>query len=188
MNPPRAALIDESSDPPLRTVLGTLLARSRHADFAIRRIRLAGIDLSPAELGPLQTCRVLVGRLDAGALHDLPGNTAAPRRAALDRLLRFARSNRLAVRAAPTAGWNPDFSVLHGLQAAGTSPITACCLVGSHYFHEPDPPDGPAFTTLLTAPAAVAAVLRRFETLWTSGYDVLPAVTTALETLLLDNP
>jgi hypothetical protein len=182
-NSPRAALLDETSRPPLRVVLGGSLARCSDASFAIRRVRLAGIDLSPAELGPLRTCRVLIGRLDAGSLHDVPAGAEA-RGPALERLLHFAASGRLAVRSAPTTGWNPDFSVLQGVAGANGAAPSDLCIVGCHYFYEPDPPDGPALTTILTAPASVQLALRRFDTLWESAYDVLPAVAHALERLL----
>jgi hypothetical protein len=180
---PRAALLDESSRPPLRVVLGGSLARCSDASFAIRRVRLAGIDLSPAELGPLRTCRVLIGRLDAGALHDVPAGAEA-RGPALERLLHFAASGRLSVRSAPTTGWNPDFSVLQGITTTAGDEPADLCIVGCHYFYEPDPPDGPALTTILTAPSAVQLALRRFDALWDSAYDVLPAVAHALERLL----
>lgn len=181
MNTTTPTLIDENAQPPLRALLGRLLARATTADFAIRRIRLAGIDLSAAELGPLQSCRVLVGRLDASTLHDIPIDAPA-RAAALQRLLRFSLSGRLLVRAAPATGWNPDFSILHRNAEAG--PGFACCIIGSHYFYEPDPPDGPAFTTVMTGPAAVRLARRRFDRLWDQGYDVLPAVQDALRRML----
>ncbi len=177
----RAALLDERSQPPLRAVLGRLLSRASHASFAIRRVRIAGLDLSAAELGPLQSCRVLVGRLDAGALFDTPGPGATD---ALERLLRFARSGRLYVRSAPVSAWSPDFSVLQRIGATDPASATGVCIVGCHYFREPDPPDGPALTTLLTAPSAVRLALRRFEALWALGYDVLPAVEESILRLL----
>lgn len=176
-------LIHEADQPALRSILGRLLAHARHADFAIRRIRIAHIDLSAAELGPLHSCRVLVNRLDAGSLHDLPPQHAASHSDSLHQLLRFAHSGKLAVRVAPTAGWNPDFSIL-------TNPdqpdITNHCLIGSHYFHEPDPPDGPAFTAVFHDPVATRLAATRFQQLWTRGYDVLPAVINAIENLALE--
>lgn len=180
---PRAILIDEGSDPPLRHVLGSFMARARDAAFAIRRVRLAGIDLSAAELGPLESCRVLLGRLDAGALHEVPLDAAA-RRGALQRLLRFARSGRLHVRTAPAVGWSPDFSILQRMNEAADHRDAACCIIGCHYFYEPDPPDGPAFTTVLTSPRAVQRASDRFDHLWDQGYDVLPAVCESLERML----
>lgn len=186
--PIRPALIDESSDPSLRHILGAALASATSADFAIRRIRLARIDLSAAELGPIRSCRVLVGRLDAGALHDLPHDRAGSHAEAIRRLLRFARSGRLAVRVAPTSGWNPDFSVLQLHTADEPSSGNGCCLVGSHYFQEPDPPEGPAFTGVFIDADAVHTARRRFDLLWDAGYDVLPAVIDALDSLSRDLP
>jgi len=179
----RAVLLDDAGQPPLRSILGDALSRCTDAAFAIRRVRLAGIDLTAAELGPLQSCRVLVGRLDADALHDLPSahDTRAP---ALERLLRFAGSGRLAVRSAPQRGWSPDFSVLRGPTANETSPQPDLCFVGAHYFYEPDPPDGPAFTAMFDNADAVELAQRRFDDLWDGAYDVLPAVSHALERLL----
>jgi hypothetical protein len=173
-----AALLDERSTPALRRVFGRFLASSRSADLAIRRVRIAGIDLSPAELGPLSSCRVLVSRLDAGALHDLPASRDAA--TVLHGLLRFVESGRLQVRAAPTVAWNPDFSLFH--PAVASDPPIA--VVGSHYFHEPDQTGGPALTTILTTPRAVALTERRFVEIWDSGYDVLPAVRSAIGALL----
>lgn len=184
MNHTSPTLLDESSEPSLRSTLGALLANATAADLAIRRIRLARIDLSAAELGPLQACRVLVGRLDAGSLHDLPPDNQHLL-LALHRLLRFATSGRLAVRVAPTSGWNPDFSIFHHTRPA---PHAATCLVGSHYFHEPDPPDGPAFTGVFDEPAAVRLTQLRFDRLWDAGYDVLPAVCDAIHSLLRSRP
>lgn len=177
MTQARTALIDERSTPALRRILGHFLARSASADLAIRRVRIAGIDLTPAELGPLQRCRVLVSRLDAGSLHDLPAAADAP--AVLRGLLRFVESGRLEVRAAPTVAWNPDFSVFRPADAGPSFTV-----VGSHYFHEPDQFGGPSLTTIMTAPGPVDLAERRFDEIWDSGYDVLPAVRAALTSLL----
>lgn len=187
MNHLAPALLDETSEPSLRSTLGALLARASAADFAIRRIRLARIDLSAAELGPLQACRVLVGRLDAGSLHDLPAHNPQLL-LALHRLLRFATSGRLAVRVAPTSGWNPDFSIFRQPLATEPASTAATCLVGSHYFHEPDPPEGPAFTGVFDEPAAVRLTQQRFDRLWDAGYDVLPAVCDAIHSLVDTRP
>src|SRR5690606_30543068 len=63
-----AILLDDRSTPPLRTLIGALLARAQTADFAISRMRLDGLDLGGGELARLERCRVLLGRLDARTL------------------------------------------------------------------------------------------------------------------------
>jgi hypothetical protein len=167
-----AVLFDEYADPPLRHTLGSLMARARTADFAIAHFRLAGLDLGPSEAAGLDRCRVMVGHFDAARLLDGPGVQGANVRT----LLAFAHSGRLEMRAAPHHTWNPDFSVFRGLPD-GTSAV----LLGAHYFGRPYPRFGLAFTCVLTQLRAVQACGRRFEELWTAGYDILPVVIDSLE-------
>lgn len=172
-------LLDERSEPSVRQVIGQLLAAGGHADFAVRRIRMDGIDLQAGELGGLERCRVLLGRLDVGMVADAAEAARLPeRRRNLAVLRDFLRSGRLEVRAAGGAAWSPDFSVLHG--AAG--PVA---LVGAHYFARPDPPEGVALTCVLAGPAAARAA-GRFAALWNDAYDVTPIVADALDDMLAE--
>ncbi len=176
----RSLLLDDRADPPLRNLIGALLARATTADFAISRMRLDGLDLGGGELSRIERCRVLLGRLDARALEELMGGDShGPARHHHLRALReFLASGRVEVRAAGVVAWNPDFSILDGLHDA---PAKAIALVGAHYFLRPFPIDGVAFTMSITAPPAVARVRERFEELWDQGYDVGEVVRAALE-------
>ena len=168
-----AVLFDEHHDPPLRQTLGRLLATARTADLAINHIRLAVLDLTESEAGGLERCRVMLGHLDPTVLDPAAGGPANIR------VLRaFARSGRLEIRTAPHHVWNPDFSVFHGLPDGGSA-----VLLGAHYFGRPYPLFGLAFTCLMTRPSAVRSCVRRFESLWNAGYDVLPVVIDTLASL-----
>jgi hypothetical protein len=171
----RPLLLDETSRPTVREVIGSLMASSATADLAVARIRLAALDLTEHELG-VRRCRLLLGRLDAAALADAPvgAPAGANLRASLGRLLRFAASGRLEVRSAGIGAWQPDFSVFGG-------PGAATCLVGAHYFVSPDLIVGPSLTCVTTDPDAVALVRRRFAWLWDRSHDVLPAIVEVLQ-------
>jgi hypothetical protein len=173
-------LLDDRTDPPLRTLIGALLARATTADFAISRMRLDGLDLGDGELSRIQRCRVLLGRLDARTLEELMrGDGYGPARRHHLRALRdFLASGRVEVRAAGVVAWNPDFSILDGLHDA---PAQTVALIGAHYFLRPYPIDGVALTTMLTAPTPVARVRVRFDELWDQGYDVGEVVRAALD-------
>ncbi len=161
-------LIDEHAQPGMRLRLGALLASSRAASIAIAQLRIAGLDLASGEVGTLEQCRIMLGRLDAAALHD-----SANRDTAL--LKAFARSGRLQIRTAPQHVWNPDFSVF---RARDGTPTT---LVGAHYFGRPYPLFGLALTCIFADPVVAAENERRFEQLWTAGYDVLPVIIDTLD-------
>ena len=173
-----SALVDEHHDPPLRYTLGRLLASARTADIAITHLRLAGLDLTASETGSLERCRVMLGRLDASALLDTGTASTADR---FQRLAGFAASGRLFMRTAPHHTWSPDFSVFAGLPANG-----AVALLGAHYFERPYPRFGTALTCVLTSRAAVQLCGRRFDELWTAGYDILPVVTDTLHRIAGD--
>lgn len=179
---PRAtALLDGTAEPSVRRTIGTLLAAGSRADFAVRRIRMDGIDLDAGEIGGLQRCRVLLGRLDVGMVADAAEAARLPeRRRNLQALRDFLHSGRLEVRAAGGAAWSPDFSVLHNARGG-------VALVGAHYFARPDPPDGIALTCVVTDREAVDLAAVRFEELWREGYDVTPIVADALDDLLAES-
>ena len=160
-----ARLLDERSSPSLREVIGGFMVDADTVDFAIARIRLANLDLSDDEVdGPGRT-RVLLGHLDASTLLD--AGTAPD--TAVARLDHWARSGRLAVRSAGIGAWTPDFSVYH-------RPDGSCCLVGAHYFGNPQLTVGPSFTTVSTDGGAVGLLHHRFDELWERSHDVLPAI------------
>ena len=160
-----AILLDEHSSPSLRQVLGSSLARATEADFAVARIRLAQIDLTPAEVARVRRWRVLLGRLDVESL-TRPFQHRNPQQDALT-LLRLFDNGRMAVRAAGLQGWNPDFAVLRGLDGGGV-----LTLVGSIYFGTPQHTDGPSFTCILTTPSHAAAATARFDVLCSVRTDV----------------
>jgi hypothetical protein len=173
-------LLDERASPPLREVIGALLASAREACFAVARVRLAGIDLSASELAGVRRCRVLLGRLDADVLADAE---AAARRGELRRNLQvlaaFLASGRVEVRAAGLEAWVPDFSVFMGLPADAV-PGGCAAIVGGHYFHRPFPVTGPSLTCVIPGGAAARRAARRFEELWAAAHDVLPVVEDAI--------
>ena len=164
------SLLDERSDPPLRTIIGELLASADAVDLAVARIRLANLDLSEREVSGPRRCRVLLGHLDASTLLD----AGTARRDAVDRLARWTRSGRLEVRSAGIGRWTPDFSIYH-TQDGGT------CLLGAHYFGNPHLNVGPSFTVIVSDPETRAALAARFDQLWQRSHDVLPAIAQVLE-------
>ena len=163
-------VFDETSDPPLRDVIGALMTDAETVDFAVARIRLANLDLSEAEVGSMRRCRVLVGRLDASTLLDAD----AARAESVARLIRWARSGRLEVRSAGIGSWAPDFSIYH-------TPSGTCSLLGAHYFGSPQLTVGPSFTVVTEHRDATALLRRRFDGLWDRSHDVLPAIVKVLE-------
>lgn len=181
----RPLLLDEQREPSIRQLLGRLLTRAREADFAVARIRIAAIDLEPAELVRVRRCRVLVGRLDATTFAEAAHSIhLPPRRRNLEVLLAFADSGRVEVRAAGPDAWSPDFSVMRGLR----TPVPGCArpvaIVGAHYFAKPFPVGGPALTCVVRGRETGERLGARFEEVWQRGHDVLPVVREGLENLL----
>lgn len=166
-------LIDERSDPDLRAVIGELLTTSESADFAVTRIRLAAMDLTDDEVA-IPRCRLLLGALDASMLDDASYVPTAGHAADVRRLLGWVRSGRLEIRSAGIGGWIPDFSIYR----AGT----ACtCLLGAHYFGNPQLSVGPSFTCVVRDTDSARIVADRFDALWDRSHDVLPAIRDVLE-------
>ena len=157
-------LLDEKSRPPLREELSRVLQDAESADFAVHRIRLAALDLDDRELEGVREWRVLVGRLDASMLLDVPHESSRH----LRRLGVFADSGRLHVRSVGLAGWAPDFAVVRG--------ATTTSFLGSLYFGQPHLVTGPAFTLVTSEGGAARLLTRRFDELWAAAHDVLPAV------------
>lgn len=168
-------LIDERSLPPLRVVLGRLLARAGCADIAVSNMRLAMLDLSESELSRVRRCRILLGRLDSRAL-DAAADASAVMSARA--LLHFIDSGCVEIRSAGLANWTPDFSVYRELNG-GTA---RTCLIGAHYFREPVSSNGPSFTVCIDDDDAIELICRRFEELWENGYDVTATITATVKT------
>jgi hypothetical protein len=165
----------------VRDLVGALFAEASRADFAVARIRLAALDLSESEL-QLVRVRVLLGRLDVDSLQHGPAVAGADAARRLSVLHRFVASGRLHVRVSCLEEWSPDFSVFRlPRRRSGARQVT---LVGCHYFAPPLPVTGPAFTCVLEDEAAAALAMRRFDTLWRRGYDVLPIIRQSLEQLM----
>jgi len=167
--------IDERSEPAFRQRLGRLLRGAHRADFAVARIRIAGIDLDDDEIGNLDRCRVLVAHLNADTLAEAAdaGMLRPEHRRNVAVLLRFLDSGRLQLRAAGPGAWVPDFSVMHGDHDT--------LILGAHYFGKPYLAVGPSFTCFTDKIHAVHGAARRFEELWQDGRDVLPAIRGTLE-------
>ena len=124
-----------------------------------------------SELRSVVHFRVLVAEMNAIQLTaEARGLVNDPARAPrLPLLQRMLESGRLQVRAAPLAGWSPDFTVF--ADAAGPSAV----LTGFHWFERPYPHRGPALSSLHFAEAAKVAS-RRHEELWGRAHDIGPAV------------
>jgi hypothetical protein len=169
--PSRAALLDERGRPDFRDVFGALASRAVRIGTAVTRVRLSTVDLGAPELGGVERFRVVLAELNALRLDaEARGLQADPARAANVSLLReLLASGRLEIRAAPLAGWAPDFTVFSG--AAGPGAV----LTGFHWFERPYPHRGPALNAVHLGDAARLAA-RRHDELWEGAHDVGPAV------------
>ena len=164
-------LLDERSSTPFRSVFRRILAESRQLDTAILRIRLSGVDLSPEELEGLDRLRILVADLNAQTLEEEafallmdPG-----KRETLDGIQGLLSMGLLELRAAPLAGWSPDFSVFS--DPGGPRAL----LLGLHWIQRPFPHRGPAWLAAF-GPEEARRGHDRFEELWRVGHDIGPAV------------
>ena len=167
-------LFDGRGSQTLRGVLGNALADSREASFAIRRIRLARVDLLPDELRGVERCRVLLGRLDADTLADAGASPTSARTAAL---LDMAASGRLEVRSASLLTWDPDFALI------GNRADDDLLLFGSIQFMPPllqRPVEELSMSCAVRDAAAVRSASARFEELWERAHDALEPVLDAL--------
>lgn len=179
-----AQLLDERATGSLRRRIGALLGRATEADFAVGRVRIAGIDLANDALAAVRRCRVLIGRIDAETLASVRADddeTANRLGARMAAIRDFLESGRLEVRAAGLVVWTPDFSVLRGI--AG-HPTGHAVLVGAHYLVRPNALGGPSFTCVLAEPAAVGKATVRFDELWANAYDVSEIVHEALDRIV----
>lgn len=174
-------LLHERSSPSVGQLLARFLARCAEADFALTRIRLAGVDLTGTDLRRVRRWRVLVGRLDAEAFAH--GNTDEDRDTLHHRLTTLealVQSGKLEVRSAGITAWAPDFSILRGLDRPEGDTVT---ILGPHYFLSPQVTNGPSFTAVFHSDGAARDAGERFEEIWEMGYDVGAVVAEALTAL-----
>ena len=117
ITPQPAALLDDRTRPDFRDVFGTLASQSTDIATAITRVRLSTMNLTESELRSVLHFRVLVAEMNAIQLTaEARGLVNDPARAPrLPLLQRMLESGRLQVRAAPLAGWSPDFTVFADL-------------------------------------------------------------------------
>jgi hypothetical protein len=169
--PLNGSLLEDGRRPDFRDVFGHLAQHSTGVDTAVTRIRLSTIDLTPDEVRDVVLFRVIVAEVnslsidaEARVLHTLPGR--APNLRFLAHLLECGT---LQVRAAPLAGWSPDFTVFSG--ADGPEAV----LCGFHWFERPYPHRGPALASLHFGRGARVA-RRRFDALWAGAHDIGPAL------------
>jgi hypothetical protein len=170
------ALLDERSDPDFRTVFGWLSRRSSEMDVALTRLRLSTLDLDAAEVGRLRRLRLLLAQVDAVSLQveacALLGDET--RGATLRHLGHLLAHGVIEIRAAPLAGWSPDFTVF------STESGPQGVLLGPHWFQRPFPHRGPALASL-HGPDAASRVRERFTEAWERGHDIGAAVVGILE-------
>lgn len=173
---PAYRLFDERGRPDFRDVFGALAAQATGIWTAVRQVRLSTLDLRKEELTGVSEFRVLVSELNTQHLEaEARSLQVAPQRSAnLALWLNMLDEGQLAVRAAPLAGWSPDFSVFSGADGPHT------VLLGTHWFGRPYPKVGPALGALHTGDAAALAARRHAE-LWARAHDVDPAVRGILE-------
>lgn len=176
-------LLDERSDSDFRRTFGLLARRSSALDSAVARIRLTGLDLRSDELRSLGRIRVLLAHVSALTLRAEAEAVLADRTKALTlkRLVRRIERGNIEVRAAPLAGWAPDFSVFH------RSGRPWMLMVGLHWFARPYPHLGPALTSIHGRSGAALAAAR-FDDLWRRAHDIGPAILDVLHEAVLRVP
>jgi hypothetical protein len=169
-------LLDERSRPSFRNLFGRLLSESTRLDTALLRIRLRAVDLSALEMKRLEQLRILVGGIDAGSLEWEAQALAqdSTRSNFIQRLVALLADDRLDVRAAPLAGWAPDFSIFSHREGP------RALLLGPHWFQKPFAHRGPAWGCLF-GPREAALARARFEENWAGAHDIGPAVSALLD-------
>ena len=167
----QAALLDERTRPDFRAAFAALARQSTDIATAVTRVRLSTMDLTESELGGVESFRVLVAEMNAIHLTaEARGLVNDPARSSrLTLLQRMLEAGNLELRAAPLAGWSPDFTVFSG----ASGPLAV--LIGAHSFERPYPHPGPALCSLHSVEAARLARDRHSE-IWETAHDIGPAV------------
>jgi hypothetical protein len=169
-------LLDERSSPDFRRVFGWLCGRSVEVDVALTRIRLSTLDLDAAEVARLRRLRLLLAEVNAVTL-DVEAHALLldeSRGATLRHLGSLLTKGIIEIRAAPLAGWSPDFTVFSSEEGP------EAVLLGYHWFQRPFPHRGPALASL-HGPAEARRVRTRFDETWARAHDISPAVRGILE-------
>lgn len=166
-------LFDEHADPDFRSAWGFLARRSTRIDVALTRIRLSTLDLRPAELSQLEGLRLLLGEVNSVSLDaEAHALMRQPERGgSLRHLAGLLEDGLIEIRAAPLAGWSPDFTVFR--RGGRAAPFAV--LLGFHWFQRPFPHRGPALASL-HGPDGAATAGRRFHATWARAHDIRPAV------------
>lgn len=164
-------LFDERSEPDFRSVFGLLARRSTRLDVALTRLRLSTLDLQAEEAGHVERIRLLLAEVNAVSL-DVEAYAVLkdPARAAPLRMLaRLLGQGVIQVRAAPLAGWSPDFTIF------GRRDGPRAVLLGFHWLQRPFPHQGPALASL-HGPREAALAAARFDQAWIRAHDIRPAI------------
>jgi hypothetical protein len=164
-------LFDERSRPDFRDVFGRMLADASHVDVALTRLRLSALDLRAVELRHLRRLRLLLAEVNAVSLAgEAHAILADPERSGSLRFLAaLVDRGVVRIRAAPLAGWSPDFTVFRG--PSGPRAV----LLGFHWLERPFPFRGPALASL-HGPAGAALAGRRFDEAWSRAHDIRTAI------------
>ena len=169
--PRRPRLLIEGTPPSFPSTYRRLLRRADRADVALTRLRIATLRLRASDLRRMQGMRLLLAELTTSAWEvETHRALLDSRRGPLLRTL-IARLERgqLQIRAAPLAGWAPDFTVFH---RTGKAPRA---LLGPHWLESTPGLRGPRFG-LYVAGGDAQRVAKRYEVVWSQAYDVGQAV------------
>jgi hypothetical protein len=164
-------LFDERSEPDFRSVFGLLVRRSTRVDVALTRLRLSALDLHAEEAAHVERIRLLLAEVNAVSL-DVEAYAVLrdpARSASLTMLARQLGQGVIEVRAAPLAGWSPDFTVF------GRRDGARAVLLGFHWLQRPFPHQGPALASL-HGPREAALASQRFDQAWARAHDIRPAI------------
>jgi hypothetical protein len=164
-------LFDERSRPDFRDVFGRMLTEATHVDIALTRLRLSALDLRSVELRNLRRLRLLLAEVNAvGLAAEAHAVLADPERGGSLRFLAaLVDRGMVLIRAAPLAGWSPDFTVFRG----PSGPLSV--LLGFHWLERPFPFRGPALASL-HGPGGAALAGRRFDETWGRAHDIRTAI------------
>lgn len=160
----------------LQKTMHDLIGASIEVAFAVEHVRLPALHMIADVLPAVQHCRITLARLDASSL-DVRAPQLDEQRVAIERLLEFARSGRLQIRAAGAVRWDPDFSLFRMRDAA----LGTLCLFGAHYLAPPHAGIDWPLTCVLSRPAPVRRAVQHYESLWAAAHDALGPVTETLE-------